>query len=116
MHREESGGEGGLALGRGLGLHCAAGRDSQHLLTFVIIIAQVLVFGRSLRKYLFKFVRLPSFGHFSFVLVMEVPPSPPPSLGQVLHTIGLATLAFLVLPHLDSSRALLLTTRSPYLP
>ena len=33
---------------------------------------QVLVFGRSLRKFLFKFIRYPSFGHFSFVLIMEV--------------------------------------------
>lgn len=57
---------------------------------------------RSLKKFLFKKIRFPKLLHFMFVLVMEV-----------LHTLGLAVLAFLALPELDSTRALMLTARCP---
>jgi hypothetical protein len=66
----------------------------------VFSLPQLFVFGRSLRKFLFKFIRFPRLSHFTFVLVMEA-----------LHTAGLATLALVALPELDSVQAVMLTAR-----
>ena len=54
---------------------------------------------------MFKFTSWPHISYFMFVLLMEL-----------LHTVGLAMLAFMVLPHLDSVNALLLTSSLAVLP
>ena len=88
---------------------------------------QIFVLKRSLYKYCFKFVRLPSLLHFTFVLTMEVlflhllsicnyfdrqkHSKSKPQKNKVLHTVGLAVLVFLAFPDLDSARVLMLTAR-----
>ena len=56
-------------------------------------------------KWFFKFTSWPSVPHFLFVFLMEI-----------LHTIGLAMLCFMVMPHLDSVNALLITSSLAVLP
>lgn len=56
------------------------------------------VFLRSLRMVLLKTFQIPPLSEFVFVLVMET-----------LHVIGLVFLAFLALPQLDTTHAVLLT-------
>ena len=60
---------------------------------------------RSILKWFFKFTSWPSVSHFLFVFLMEI-----------LHTIGLAMLCFMVMPHLDSVNALLITSSLAVLP
>ena len=65
---------------------------------FAFAAPQVGSFLRSLRFCLFKFQHRPQILHFLFVCFMEL-----------CHTAGLAMLAFLVLPEMDSLRGLVLT-------
>ena len=68
-------------------------------ISFAFSASQVGAFLRCLRKWLFKFTSFPRFTHFLFVLIMEVS-----------HTLGLAMLCFMVMPHMDSISVLLLTS------
>ena len=68
-------------------------------ISFAFSFSQIGAFLRSLRKWLFKFTRFPQFSHFLFVMTMEV-----------LHTVGLAMLCYMVMPHMDSVSALVLTS------
>ena len=74
-------------------------------IAFAFSIPQVFSFGRSLRKFLFKFIRLPRFGDFIFVLLMEL-----------CQTLGLAVLCYLVLPEMDSAAAIILTSSLALVP
>ena len=72
---------------------------------FSFCVPQALGFLRSLRKCLFKFNNLPTLKDVSFILLMES-----------LHTIGLATMCFVVLPQLDSANAIVLTSLTALIP
>ena len=76
---------------------------------------QVGAFMRSLRKCLFKFNEWPHQSFFVFIAVMEVRRDfetlrYESSEIKIFHTFGLALLCFLVLPHLDSVKGLLVTS------
>ena len=62
-------------------------------------VPQIASFLRCLRKFLFKFNEWPRVSVLVFVTMMES-----------LHTAGLAILSYLVLPHLDAVKGLLLTS------
>ena len=68
-------------------------------IAFAFSFSQVGAFLRSLRKWLFKFTSFPLMTHFLFVMTMEV-----------LHTVGLAMLCYMVMPHMDSVSAMVLTS------
>ena len=74
-------------------------------IAFAFSVPQIGGFLTSLFKWLFKFTSWPSLPKFLFVLVMEV-----------LHTVGLSMICFMVLPHMDSVQSLLLTCSFAVLP
>ena len=68
-------------------------------IAFAFAVPQLASFLRCLRKFLFKFNEWPRLSVLVFVALMEA-----------LHTAGLAILCYLVLPHLDAVKGLLLTS------
>ncbi|CAG0914900.1 unnamed protein product [Notodromas monacha] len=76
------------------------------MIFFAFATTQLFVFGRSLRMYLFKKVSMPKLlPTFAAAFVFET-----------LHVLGLAMLAFVVLPELDSIKAAMLTSSVCFLP
>merc|ERR1711892_234093 len=91
-------------------LDCQVSRVTERVawiwaIAFAFCVPQAFSFGRSLRKFLFKFTKLPSFLDFMFVLFMEL-----------CQTVGLAVLCYLVLPEMDSVSAIILTSSLALVP
>ena len=72
---------------------------------FAFCVPQIMAFGRTLRKCLFKFNNAPKKRDIIFISTMEI-----------LHTVGLAILCFVVLPQLDSANALVLSSLTATIP